>query len=94
MNALLSDPFKLVVIALGAVMTLLGWFMRREMSRFDKALDDMVRKDELEKLRDDMDRRHQEHLGRLDKIDSATTGTHQRIDQLYRDLIDRAGKGR
>lgn len=93
MNDLLTDPFKIIVSLFGVAMSILGWFVKRELSRIDKAVDDMVRKDELQQLREDMDQRHQENLGRLDRIDTATTGTHQRIDQLYRDLIERRKSG-
>lgn len=84
-----SDPKSLLL----ALVTLLGgivsWLFKREVRRIDRALTESVRRTEFEQLRKDMDRRHDENIGRLDRIDTATTGTHKRIDDLYCDLMDK-----
>lgn len=88
MDALLNDP-KLHS-GLVAVLVAAGiWFVKREVARIDKALAGAVRRDELKQLRQDMDRRHEENSGRLERIETGVTGTHQRIDQLYCDLMDK-----
>jgi C4-dicarboxylate-specific signal transduction histidine kinase len=51
--------------------------------RVEKQLDD---------LRDDMERRHEENRETFDKIETATTGTHKLIVDLYRDLLQRGGR--
>lgn len=79
--------------ALLALVTLFGgivsWLFKREVRRIDRALAESVRRTEFEQLRKDMDRRHDENIDRLDRIDEATTGTHKRIDDLYCDLMDK-----
>lgn len=91
MDDLLQDP-KAHSIFWGAVLAVLGFFGRREVNRIDRAIADSVRKQELSQLRLDMDQRHRENVERLDRIEAATTGTHSRIDDLYRDLPGLIGK--
>jgi hypothetical protein len=44
-------------------------------------------------LRNDMERRHEENRETFDKIETATTGTHKLIVDLYRDLLNqRSGR--
>jgi uncharacterized membrane-anchored protein YjiN (DUF445 family) len=97
MNDLLTDPKSWVIGILGILGTIVTWLFKRELSRIDKAMEESVRRDELTQLRADIDRRHQEsahrqdkrheeNTDRLDRIETGVTGTHQRIDQLYRDL--------
>lgn len=46
-------------------------------------------------LREDMERRHTENRKSFDKIETGVTGTHQRLDSLYRDLLNqKQGGGR
>lgn len=45
----------------------------------------------LDELRDDMERRHEENRETFDRIDTATTGTHKLILDLYRDLLNQRG---
>lgn len=91
MNDLLTNP-TLHSIIVGAIVSLGVWFVKREITRIDKQLANTVRRDELQQIRRDMDRRHEENLERLDRIDTATTGTHKRIDQLYDKLITGASR--
>lgn len=46
-------------------------------------------KDDIDQLRVDSERRHAENSERLESIATTVTGTHRRIDDLYRDLIPR-----
>ena len=45
----------------------------------------------LDLLRRDMERRHEENREAYDKIETGITGTHQRLDALYRDLLNQRG---
>lgn len=48
-----------------------------------------IRKDDLDKLRGEFAQRHEENSEKLNSIDSGVTSTHRRIDDLYRDLMNR-----
>lgn len=77
-----------------AVLAAIGvWFVKREVKRIDDGLADAVKRSEFEKLRTDMREEHQENIGRLERIekaiDSGITGTHRRIDDLYKELISK-----
>lgn len=85
MNEFFTDP-KTAVAMLAFMVAVVSWFFRREVKRIDQALADSVRRPELEQLRKDQDGRHGENIDRLVRIEVATTGTHKRIDELYRDL--------
>jgi hypothetical protein len=85
MNDLINDP-KAVAATMVILMSIAGFFGRRELRRLDKAIENSVRRREFEQLREDMDERHQENLQRLDKIDTAVTGTHQRVDTFLMKL--------
>jgi hypothetical protein len=87
----------------GLALTILGIAVRME-RRFGKALtrdeheaickqrNEHVQKS-IDDLRDDMERRHDENRETFDKIESATTGTHKLIVDLYRDLLNqRSGR--
>lgn len=87
MNDFFNDPKSALLALLGACMGVISWFGKREIRRIDKALAESVRRHEFEQLRKDMDSRHGENIDRLDRIETATTGTHKRIDELYRDLV-------
>jgi hypothetical protein len=48
---------------------------------------------QLDELRGDMEKRHEENRETFDKIETATTGTHKLIVDLYRDLLNqRSGR--
>lgn len=87
MNDLLTDPKAWFIGLLAILGGIVAWFFQRELARIDKAIADSVKRDEFNSLRADMDRRHSENVAKLDNIDEGITGTHQRIDALYRDLI-------
>lgn len=89
MNDLLTDPKAWVIGLLATLGGIVAWFFQRELSRIDRAIAESVKRDEFNALRADMDRRHNENVTKLDNIDSGITGTHQRIDALYRDLLDK-----
>lgn len=89
MNDFFSDPKSAALGLLGTLVGVITWLGKREIRRIDKALDESVRRHEFEQLRKDMDSRHGENIARLDRIDTATTGTHKRIDDLYCDLMDK-----
>ncbi len=65
----------------------MAWFFQRELTRIDKAIAEMVRRDEFTKLRDDMDRRHTENVEKLDKIGDVLSEIRTRVAVLR----DRAG---
>lgn len=46
---------------------------------------------DIEQLRDDSAQRHAENSERLEGIATTVTGTHRRIDDLYRDLMRERG---
>lgn len=53
---------------------------------------------QIDGLREDMQRRHEENRANYSKIEetieAGITGTHQRLDALYRDLMNqRSGRG-
>lgn len=84
-------------VAIGTLAAgIVGWFVRLE-RRLGMALTraeheaicerrNRELKDAVEGLREDVERRHDENREMLARIDASTTGTHKRIDQLYRDL--------
>lgn len=86
MNDFFSDPKSVLIAIVSILGGLVTFLFKRELRRIDKALAESVRRHEFTQLRGDMDRRHAENIERLDRIDDATTGTHKRIDELYRDL--------
>lgn len=89
MNELLSDArFWFTAMGLG-LLGFVKYLWKKQEKRLDALEADAVRKDELQQLREDMEHRHDENRELLARIDASTTGTHQRIDQLYRDLRGR-----
>ena len=85
----------------GLAVTVVGWFIRLERrlgahltreehericseqnARVEKSIDDMC---------EDMDERHAENRETLGEIRDATNGIHQRIDSMYRDILNRGG---
>lgn len=83
MNDLFNDP-KLHSLVLVILMGTAGFFGRRELRRLDEAIKDSVKRHEFDQLRQDMQTRHQENIGRLDMIGD-------RMDALYRSLIPKKG---
>lgn len=89
MNDLLTDPKSWVIGLITLLGAIVAWFFQRELARIDRAIAESVKRDEFNQLRRDMDARHTENVDKLDRIDLGITGTHQRIDALYRDLMDK-----
>lgn len=63
---------------------------REEHERICSARNEHVQKS-IDDLRDDMERRHEENRETFDKIETAVTGTHKLITDLYRDLWNQRG---
>lgn len=84
-----SDPKSAFIALLGIMGSIVSWLFRREVRRIDKALAESVRRHEFDALRQDLSREHKDNVERLNRIESATTGTHKRIDDLYSDILDR-----
>lgn len=81
MNDLLTDPrvwLGLITILGGVV----AWFFQREIGRIDKAIDEMVRRDEFNLLREDMGRRHTENSVKLDDIVDAVSEIRTKVAVL------------
>lgn len=64
---------------------------REEHEAICKDRNDRVEK-QINALRSDMERRHEENRDTFEKIETGITGTHRRLDDLYRDLIGRSGQ--
>jgi len=94
MSDFFSDPKSALIALLGILGGIVTWLFKREVRRIDKALAESVRREEFNQWRGDMDRRHEENIDRLDRIEAATTGTHKRIDELYRDLVKNRQSGK
>lgn len=80
MDDLLTDP-RLHSGVMAILVTAGGWFIRREMRRIDQAFMQSAKRDELHQLRLDLEQRHQENRGRLERIEG-------RVDELYRDMVN------
>jgi hypothetical protein len=90
-NELLSDT-RFWLIALGTgILGLVRYLFVKHTSetkeRLDKLESDAVRRSEFDQLREDMNQRHEQNTKKLDDIMETATGTHRRIDDLYRDLM-------
>lgn len=96
MNELLSDTrFWLVTLGTGIVALMRYLFVKHTTEtkeRLDKLEEAAVRRSEFEQLREDMNVRHEENRQKLDDIMETATGTHRRIDDLYRDLMREKGR--
>lgn len=87
MNELLSDPkFTLAVVC--ALVGLLMWLGKGYTRRLEALEREAVRRKDLKELRDDLRLEHRENTEKLESIETAVTGTHRRIDQLYIDLMN------
>jgi Ser/Thr protein kinase RdoA (MazF antagonist) len=79
MNDVFTDWKNAAITLLGALVAVLSFIGRGALKRLE-----WLEKNAATKA--DTNQRHQENLERLDRIETATTGTHKRIDELYRDL--------
>lgn len=82
MYEILSDPKALALFLLGGYVTLLTWAGKRAIKKFDDLNDNAVRREEMLRL-------HSENTARLDKINDGVERTHERIDDIYRDLMNK-----
>lgn len=93
MNEILADPKSIILGLLTVLMSIITWIGKDHMKRLRALEADAVRRGDLEKLREDIkqDRleMHHENQDKLDRIDETVTSTHQRIDALYRDMVQR-----
>lgn len=93
MNEILADPKSIILGLLAVLMSIITWIGKDHMKRLRALEADAVRKADLEKLRKDIkqDRlsMHHENQNKLDRIDDTVTATHERIDALYRDMVQR-----
>jgi hypothetical protein len=75
-----------------AVVAILTFMGRDVLKRLNHLEDTTVSKDDLDALETRLnfnnDRMHRENSKRLDGIETGTRGIHERIDDLYRDLIN------
>lgn len=89
MNDLLQDT-RFWLITLGtAVVGLVRYLWKKQERRLDLLEKESVRRAELDQLRADLREEHEQNSARLDRIEDGITGTHERLDHLYRDLIQR-----
>lgn len=80
---------KLGLWVCAAFTGVLAWMWRTNESRLRDLEINAVRKGDLDKLRVEFALRHEENSNKLNNIESGVTGTHRRIDDLYRDLMNR-----
>lgn len=89
-KALLTWTFGII----GTLLGLLGVIAMAFVRSYMKA--NYVTKEDLAVMREELSeeraRQHSEGQRKLDSIQNAVTGTHQRLDQLYRDLINRGDR--
>lgn len=96
MNELLSDV-RFWFTAMGlALVGLVKYLWNKQEKRLAKLEADSVRRQEFDSLRSDMRDEHAENTERLDRIEeeirTGITGTHRRLDDLYRDLMNRGDR--
>lgn len=87
-----QDPINWHTIAEGLawlVSIMFGLIFRTQMKRIDRLEAHAAKKADIEQWTADGDKRHKDNTARLDRIETGITGTHKRIDQLYRDLMKR-----
>lgn len=102
MDDLLNDP-KVHTVVVAMIAGLGGWFVKREVRRIDKGLENAVHRSELDQLRKEIDKRHAENRRDHAEFKQAVTDdlteiketvgiTHRRIDDLYQ-LMAKNGNG-
>lgn len=96
-----SDWLVLGGIAVAIAGGGLGWLLRIERNMLTREDHEKICQERnatvqrsVDDLRDDMERRHTENRKSFDKIETGVTGTHQRLDSLYRDLLNQKQGGR
>lgn len=96
MNELLSDVrFWFTAMGLGLI-GLVKYLWNKQERRLAQLEADAVRRTEFDRLRSELREEHMENSDRLDRIEEeirqGITGTHKRLDDLYRDLIGRSDR--
>jgi hypothetical protein len=81
-NELLSDTRFWLTTMGAALVGLIRYLWKGQERRLAAVEAEMVRRSEFEQLRADISTK-------LDTIEEGVTGTHRRIDDLYRDLMSR-----
>jgi len=96
MNDWPSDLKTFVLWLVTGAMSFITWLGHRQLKRLDLLEANYVSKSDFEKrlkeMSVDRERMHAENQRKLDSIEEGVTGTHKRMDDLYRDLI--RGDGR
>jgi hypothetical protein len=92
MNELLNDTRFWLVTLGAAVVGFVRYLWNKQERRLEKLEADSVRRAEFDQFRADLREEHEENSGRLDRIETGITGTHKRLDDLYRDLIAKSGQ--
>lgn len=82
MNELLPDAKTFVLWLFGLVMTLFTFIGRRHLKEFDELKKNAVTRAEVERM-------HIENKDKLESIDETVTATHRRIDEMYRDMVNK-----
>lgn len=91
MNGWTLDAGTVISLLATALAGISVFFVKRYVDKVERLEADAVRRDEIDQLREDMNARHAENTKKLDDIMDATSGTHRRIDDLYRDLMREKG---
>jgi hypothetical protein len=89
MNDLLGDWKNIAIALLGALVSLGAWVFKRHLDEFKDLREKVATKSEVDVIRDEIQQRHDENVGRFDRVEDIVTGIHRRIDDLYRDLMGR-----
>jgi len=93
MNELLPEPKTVIGGLLAILMGLLAWLGKRMDRRVAELEKYSVPREELDKklaqMQQERQRMHDENTRRLEEISDTTTRTHERIDQIYRDMMQR-----
>jgi hypothetical protein len=92
MNELLNDTRFWLVTLGAAVVGFVRYLWNKQERRLEKLEADSVRRVEFDQFRADLREEHEENSERLDRIETGITGTHKRLDDLYRDLIAKSGQ--
>jgi hypothetical protein len=82
MNELIETWKTIALYLLGGLVTILSFIGRGALKRLEWLEQNAATKA-------DVAQRHRENLERLDRIETGITGTHARIDDLYRDLLEK-----
>lgn len=91
MNDLLNEPKALIGYLLTALLGLVMYIWRRNDAETQRRIENLEKSAVTQA---DVDKRHEENIDRLDRIETAVTGTHRRIDDLYKNLPEMIRNGK